>query len=80
MFPCNPFRSNTYKTSRKCSFQKTYTKAKSFSSNTYKKPGVGQLAQSSRWGSKRSPASSFESPSPASSYVVYCPFSLNTKP
>jgi hypothetical protein len=39
MFLCNPFRSNTYKTSCKCSFQKTYAKAKSFSSNTYRKPG-----------------------------------------
>jgi hypothetical protein len=37
MFPSNPFRSNTYKTFCKCSFQKTYSKAKSFSSNTYKK-------------------------------------------
>jgi hypothetical protein len=37
------FRSNTYKTFCKCSFQRTYTKPKSFSSNTYKKPGAGSL-------------------------------------
>jgi hypothetical protein len=41
MFPYKSFRSNTYRPLCKCSFQKTYCKAKSFSSNTYKKPGVG---------------------------------------
>ena len=41
MLPCNPFRCNTCKTSCKCSFQKTYSKAKSFRMRTYKKPGVG---------------------------------------
>jgi|SRR5579863_1648716 len=41
MLPSNPFRSNTYKTFRKCSFQRSYSKAKSFRSNTYKKPGGG---------------------------------------
>jgi hypothetical protein len=46
MFPCNPFSSNTYKTFCKCSFQKTYSKAKFLSSNTYEKPrGWGQI----RW-------------------------------
>jgi hypothetical protein len=41
IFPCNSFRSNTYRIVWKCSFQKTYSKAKSFSSNTYKKTGGG---------------------------------------
>jgi hypothetical protein len=41
MFPSNPFRSNTYKTFCKCSFQKTYSKAKSFRMRTYKKTGGG---------------------------------------
>jgi hypothetical protein len=41
MFPCNPFRSNTSKILRKCSFQKTYSKVKSFRSNTYKKTRGG---------------------------------------
>jgi hypothetical protein len=41
MSPRKPFRSNTYGTSCKCSFQKTYSKTKSFRSNTYKKPGGG---------------------------------------
>jgi len=36
-----PFRGNTYKMSCKCSFQKTYTKAKSFKMRTYKNRGVG---------------------------------------
>jgi len=38
MFPSKPFSSNTSKTVWNCSFQKTYSNAKSFSSNTYKKP------------------------------------------
>ena len=41
MFRSNPFRSNTYKTFCKCSFQKTYSRAKSFRMRTYKKPGGG---------------------------------------
>ena len=38
---CSPksFRRNTYTTSRKCSFQKTYGIANFFRCNTYKKPG-----------------------------------------
>jgi hypothetical protein len=41
MFSCNPFRNNTYSIVCKCSFQKTYGKAKSFRIHTYKKPGGG---------------------------------------
>jgi len=44
MFPSNPFRSNTYKTFCKCSFQKTYSKAKSFRMHTYEKSGEGGIA------------------------------------
>jgi hypothetical protein len=40
MFPCNPFRSNTYEPFCKCSFRKTYRNANSFRSNTYKKRGA----------------------------------------
>jgi hypothetical protein len=41
MFPSNPFRNNTYRIVWKCSFQKTYSKAKSFRMRTYKKSGGG---------------------------------------
>jgi hypothetical protein len=44
MFPCKPFRNNTSKVLRKCSFQKTYTNVKSFRMRTYKKPGGPPLA------------------------------------
>jgi len=47
MFPSKSFRSNTYTTVCKCSFQKTCTTAKSFSSNTYKKQGGEAPAQRS---------------------------------
>src|SRR6266852_1834430 len=36
-----PFSCNTYASLRKCCKQKTYGQAKSFTCNTYKKPGVG---------------------------------------
>ena len=39
MSPYKSFRSNTYETLCKYSFQKTYTKAKSFRMRTYKKQG-----------------------------------------
>ena len=39
MFPHKSFRSNTSTTVCKCSFQKTYSKAKPFRIRTYKKPG-----------------------------------------
>jgi hypothetical protein len=47
MFPCKPFRSNTSKILCMCSFQKTYSKVKSFRMRTYKKPGGPPLPNSS---------------------------------
>ena len=55
MFPCKSFRSNTSKILRKCSFQKTYGKAKSFRSNTYKKTGGPPPSPQSQFSSRLPP-------------------------
>src|SRR5260370_16912711 len=56
--PRKPFRCNTYGLPRKCCKQKTYSMAKSFRCNTYKKTGGG-YANSSHFGTHPSLLTAF---------------------